>query len=369
MKYIAHPWIASSILAVLSLWVSFAVAQERRAPVTVATAELGPLFQEVSLTGTATARRVSKLSPRVDGLVAEMLIDAGDMVQKGEVLVRLDKDLADIELASARAALDEAEAQLKEATRQRDEAAELVAKKHIPETTYESTIAQVEINEAAVKRLQAEYRRQQEIVERHIIRAPFDGVVGAKLVEVGEWVQTGTPVIELVEIDTLRVDVPVPQHYFRQVEIGTPATVRFDALPDRTFEAQVTMKVPVSNPAARTFPVRIEMDNRARLKAPGMSARVTLLMREEGAADALKVPRDAVVRLPDGSQTVWLITDKDGVPSATPVVVRTGRSAGNSIEILGKALNPSDRIVVRGNENLQPGQPVRIIDDDSRTEG
>lgn len=372
VKHFANPGIAGSVfraLVVLTLGIPLAAAQDRPAPVTIAIAEVGPLFQEVSLTGTAMARRVSKLSPKVDGLVAEMLVDEGDPVALGEVLVRLDQELAEIELASAYAALEEAEARLKEAMRQRDEAAELVAKKHIPQTTYEGTIAQVEINEAAAKRLRAEHGRQKEIVERHVIRAPFDGTVGDKLVEVGEWVQTGTPVIELVEIDNLRVDVPVPQHYFRQVNVGTPAIVRFDALPDQTFETQVTMKVPVSNPAARTFPVRIEMDNRAGLKAPGMSARVTFLLREDGEADALKVPRDAVVRRPDGSQTVWLVTDKDGIPSAIPVAVETGRTAGTSIEILGDALNPSDKIVVRGNENLQPGQPVRIIRDDTSGEG
>ncbi len=337
-------------------------AEETATPVTISVAEIAPVFQEIPLNGTVTARRVSKLSPRVDGLVDEVLVDEGDSIEAGAVLLRLDQVLADIESSRAHAALEEARARYKEAIRQRDEAADLVAKKHIASTAYEKSIAEVEINAAAVKRLEAEHRRQRELVKRHSIRAPFAGVIGRKLVEIGQWVETGSAVFELVEIDVLRIEVPVPQFYFGAVALGTPAAVRFDALPGQIFEAAVTMKIPVSNTTARTFPIRIEMDNKSRLKAPGMSARVSLLLQEETHTAALQLPRDAVVRKPDGSQTVWVVSEENGVLSAVPVIVEVGRAARGKVEIVSGALNPGDRVVINGNEILRPGQHIRIIE-------
>lgn len=355
----ALPYSAIAWLCVLSV---VAVAADTATPVTISVAEIAPVFQEVPLNGNVTARRVSSLSPKVDGLIDEILVDEGDSVAAEDVLLRLDKVLAEIELSRAQAALQEARARHKEAIRQRDEAADLVSKKHIAATTYENSIAEVEINSAAVMRLTAEHRRQRELLERHSVRAPFGGVIGRKLVEIGQWVETGSAVFELVEIDVLRIDVPVPQFYFNRVEIGTPAAVSFDALPGLIFEAAVSMKIPVSNPSGRTFPIRIEMDNQTRIKAPGMSARVSLLLQEEGPAAALQLPRDAVVRKPDGSQTVWVVSEENGVLSAVPVVVEVGRAVRGKVEIVSGAVNPGDRVVINGNEILRPGQHVRIIE-------
>jgi membrane fusion protein (multidrug efflux system) len=354
-------WSFTGLLACFALLNTSAGAEEA-APITVAVASIAPVFEEIPLTGTVTARRVSQLSSQVQGLVAEILVDDGYAVEAGDVLVRLDKVLAEIDLTSSRAALEESEARHTEAIRQRNEAADLVDKNHIASTTYEGSIAEVNINQASVKRLRAELRRQSEIVDRHTIRAPFSGVIGDKLVEVGQWVETGTALVELVEIDVLRVDVPVPQVYFTSIGIGTPVSVRFDSLPHRSFDAKVTMKIPISSPAARTFPIRIEMENAERLKTPGMSARVSVVLREDRDATALQLPRDAIVHKPDGSKTVWVINERDGLLHAKPLVVQTGRTTRGRIEILGGEENPGDRVVLHGNEILQPDQRVRIVE-------
>ena len=342
---------------------SMQVAQTQETPpvpVSVIKVAVAPMYEEIPLTASVTSPRLSRISPRVAGLVSEVLVEAGDSVRRGDTLLRLDEVMARIEQQQSRAQLNEARARLKEAKRQRDEAAELVKNKHIPSTTYEATIADVEINEATVARLEAAYAMQKEIVTRHKILAPFDGVVTGKLVESGEWVDTRTPLFELAQIDVLRVDIPLPQYYYNLVGVGTPVSIRFDSLPDRIFEANITMKVPMGSPSARTFPVRIDIRNNERIIAPGMSARVSIRLQQT--EDAVLLPRDAIVRNPDSSELIWVLDDSTGSTRVRGIKVQTGRSFRNNVEIIDSPLKLNDRVVVRGNEILTQNQAVRVIE-------
>ena len=338
---------------------SFTAADEAT-PVSIVKAERASVYDEVPLTGSVESRRVSRLSPKTSGYVETVLVDEGDHVSRDEALLRLDRQMAEIEQDRIRAVLRAAEARLAEVKRQRDEAAELVEKKHIPSTNYESMVSEVEIARASLQRLQTDLARQREILQRHTIRAPFDGVIGEKLVEAGQWVETGTALFQLVEFDVLRIDIPVPQYYISRIDIGTPADVRFDALPGYSLQGSVTTKIPVGSVSGRTFPVRIEFDNRDRRIAPGMSARVRIRLADGERTESLLLPRDTIVRKPDGSSTVWVISEKDGTPVVRPVVVQTGRSFHGNVEITGGDIRAGDRVVIRGNEILEPGQSVSI---------
>ena len=158
----------------------------------------------------------------------------------------------------------------------------------------------------------------------------------------------------------LRVNVPVPQFYFNDVQLGTPVRLTFDAYPGRDFLAEVTMKVPMSNVSTRTFPVKIDLDNSERLLAPGMSARVIFQLNDAASELSLLLPQDAVVRKPDGSESIWVLQPEGGSLTARQVQVRTGRSYRENIEITAGEVQAGDRVVVRGNEILRPGQRVEI---------
>ena len=144
------------------------------------------------------------------------------------------------------------------------------------------------------------------------------------------------------------------------MQLGTPVRLTFDAYPDREFHAGVTMKVPESSETARTFPVRIDLDNSERLIAPGMSVRAVFQLGNAGEADTLLLSQDALVRKPDGSKSIWVIrTDGEGM-KASQVAVSTGRAYRENIEITAGDVRAGDRVVVRGNEILRPGQLVEI---------
>jgi len=355
--------------ALLLLIPRLVIGQPAGLPVLVERVGLAPVADELILTGTATARRTSSISPFSDGLVTEMLVDVGDVVSAGEVLAKLDGVIAGHELATALASLDEARAQLRDAVRRRDEAARVHADNLIAASTYESAVAEADIRKAAVARLQAEYERQQEIVRRYQVRAPFAGIIARKFVEVGQWVQRSQALFELVDAEVLRIDVPVPQSYFSSIDEGTPATVRFDALGERPIEGRVSTRVPISDNAARTFLARVELDNSRGLFAPGMSVSVTFRPGASQKDDALHVPRDALVRAPDGSYRLWLAEgegDQTTARSATVEVSRfNGKFAVISTAAGGGQIKAGDRVIVRGNEGLSPGQSIRIIESGS----
>lgn len=355
-------WIWLSCI-VLVLKFSSLSAEEIGLPVSIAGVTLGKLNEEIPLTGTVNPIRITRLSAKQAGIVETLYFDEGDAVQAGETIATIDSKLADLELARTRALFQEAEATYKEAQRQKKEAAELVNKKHISATTFESRSAEVEINAAIVQRLKTEVERQREILRRHTVVAPFNGVVTSKLVEIGQWINTDDALLEITELDQLRIEVPVPQFYFSRIQIGTRVRVVFDARPEQAINANVTATVPLGLGNARTFPIKIDIDNQDRTLAPGMSARVYLQLDERNSDEQLLIPRDALVKHSGGTETVWVIREQQGEQRAAPIAVRSGRSQNDMIEILTGDLKQSDRVIIRGNEILQPGQLVHVSEE------
>ncbi len=317
----------------------------------------GPVVRQVRLTGTVTSPRVAQVSTSVGGLVEAVHVDTGDRLEAGAPLLDLDRELAVLELERAKAATREAREQLADARRRRAEGRRLLKERNIPESEVRSREAEVRIDRAVLARLEAEQRHQAERVARHTVTAPFPGVVSRKLTEAGEWVEPGTAVVELVALEALRVDFQSPQSYYPRIGVGTGVSVRLDALPEQRLDGRVTGTIPVSDPAARTFTVRVHLDDDDVPMTPGMSAHAVLNL--ETGRRAVVVARDALIRYPDGRVTVWVVNDSDGTPTVTQRLVETGLTFGGRVEIRS-GLEAGTRVVVRGNEALEEGQRVRL---------
>lgn len=351
--------VAAAIL--LSGQPSGAVAQEAT-PVAVVSPQPVEGGPPLRFTGSLSAARNADLSPRVSGLVESVAVDAGDAANAGDVLVELDDTMAELERQRANAILAEARKRLEEAERVRDEAYALG--QNIPQTTLRAREAQVEIEAAVVARLQAELRQRVETVSRHAVLAPFDGVVARKLTEVGEWVETGTPVLTFVAVDRLRLDIQVPQEYFGLVAVDSPVRIRLDAEPNDPLTGRVAATVPLTDPDARTFLVRVMLEETDRPLIAGMSGEAAFSLK--GDRPALELPRDAVLRHPDGTTTVWIVEEGEDGPVAREREVTLGRSLSETVEVIG-GLDAGVPVVVRGNELLSDGQKVRTVED--RPEG
>lgn len=348
-------WISLAALGLGTL----AVAQEP-APVTVAQPEVRPAVERVELTGSFTARRAAQLSPRLSGLVETIDIDAGDAVAAGDVVVRLDDRLAELQLAQAEAAVAQARASFDEAVRLRDEALRLSEDRFLPDTEIQARKSAVQVARAALDVASAERDTTAERLERHAIVAPFDGVIARRLTEAGEWVETGTAVAELVAVDDLWLDVQAPQRLWPRLRQETEVSVVMDALGGRTFNAQIAARVPVSNPAARTFLLRLVLPDADADITPGMSARALLRLTSD--ADALLIPRDALIRYPDGTITVFVVDDSDSPPRVRQREITIGRVDGDRA-VVESGLESGQAVVVRGNEVLNDGDAVRVVTD------
>lgn len=326
------------------------------APVHVMTPQKLTLTRDLPLTGTLTAERNARLSPRVDGLVRTLLVDAGDRVAEGDVLVELDAELAEHALGRMSAQALQSKAQLTEAQRLVIEARKLVRERHLPRTELERREAELELAKAAYAASQAAEREQAEIVRRHALPAPFDGVIARRLTDVGEWVTRGGPVLELVGTDRVRLDVYAPQEHFLAIREDAAVQVRI-AGADEPQQGRIAALVPVGDAGARTFLVRIILEGDDVPLLPGASA--TAVIKLQGSRPALAAPKDALLRYPDGTHTVFVIEQQNGQTVARERRVEVGRS-GEQVEIL-EGLSPGERIVVRGNESLRDGAAVDIV--------
>jgi len=216
--------------------------------------------------------------------------------------------------------------------------------------------AQVEAKAADLAKLVAEEQRQAARVRRHQVTAPFAGVIGRKLTEVGEWVEPGTAVVELIATDGLRLDFQVPQHYFPRIDEQARLRVELRAMPGQGFDARIATIVPVNDPSARTFLLRADLDADGVATTPGMSAQGTL--RLHTARQGVVVSRDALLRYPDGRVTVWVVEGGGETATVTERQVQPGVGFDGKVEIRA-GLEPGMRVVTAGNEALQEGQRVQ----------
>ncbi len=327
------------------------------APVSVIQAINAPLLEEVPLTGTVTSPQIATLSTAVGGLVAKVYLDIGATVEVGTPLLQLDSELAEIDLATARASLASAQANLAEAERRVAEAQPLIKSNNIAATEVRGRESQAKIAKAELDRVRAVVQRRTAELSRHTVKAPFPGVISRKLTEAGEWVSPGAQVMELVSTNNLRVNFQVPQIYYPRINNAANLFARFDAFPE-IVSCQIISTVPINNPNARTFLIQASLNEVVDKLTPGMSAQGVLHLRTND--EGVVVPRDAIIRYADGRIVVWAVNQDEEIPKVEERVVKIGLSAAGQVEIIS-GISAGTLVVTRGNEALQPGQQISII--------
>ena len=398
----------TSLMVVTTGW-----AQGGPSPVVVAPVIQREVASQQSFVANVNPHRRTTIGSAVDGRVLEYLVNAGAAVEEDQPLAQLRTTTIEIELAGAQAELElrEAElAELKNGSRPEEIAlaeaateaaraaheyaqAKLARARRLFETSaglsrdeYESVRADALAAAAELDRAQSNERLvregprveqieqaaaqvevQQQVVDRlkdqlskYTIRSPFRGFVVSEHTEAGAWVQQGGAVAEVVEIDPVEVEVFVPESNIRFIQPGDQAQLTVEAAPGKSFTGKIDEIVPLADARARTFPVRIVVDNpevgSRRALLPGMLARVSL--PSGGHEPNLLVPKDA---LQLGGATPKVVQVVDGQAHLVPV--RTGASMGTwiAVEPLNEsALRPGDLVVTHGNERLLPGQAVTI---------
>lgn len=189
-------------------------------------------------------------------------------------------------------------------------------------------------------------------VEKMTVSAPFSGVINRRHVEVGQWVQQGAPVAEIVQLDPLYVRTGVPEALLPRLKAGDAASVTIDALGGKEFQATIAEILPVADIESRTFSVRLRVDNPQHDLLPGMFARATFAQQDD---TWLVVPKDAIVRV-RGQAMVVLAANN--MAKTVPVTLGAGDESSQAVR--GEGLKEGDQVITRGNEGLMDGMPVMV---------
>lgn len=297
-------------------------------------------FQDrINAVGTLKAIETCLLSPKVPGTVDKILVDLGDRVSTGKVVIRLDRTNFSL-------AVNQAEANFEQAEKEYRRTSNLLAEKVIPQSRFDAA-------EAAYKTSREALKIAREHLENAQIRSPIVGIVVERDVEIGQAVAPGVQVLRIVDQSSLKVDVDLPETDFGRIAVGIDARIAVNAFPGEVFSGKVTLVNPRVDRQTRTFRVRIEVPNRNGKMVDGMFTTVWLLAGER---KALAVPRDALQRLP-GSGTYYVFV-VDG-EKALKRTIATGVIGDQYTEILD-GLAEGEKVVTSGAGRLQSGIRVNV---------
>jgi membrane fusion protein (multidrug efflux system) len=272
-------------------------------------------------------------------------------VSAGDVLVRLDAADDRAQLASLRADLELAQLEDERLSGLRGSAA--------------FSQSQLDRTRAQVASLRAQVERQQVIIDRKEIRAPFDGVLGIRMVSLGDILAPGDPIVPLQSLDPVYVDFTVPERHRGAMAPGQRLEVRLEAWPGEVFRGALQVVSPEVDVRSRTLTLRGHIDNGDGRLQPGMFATVHLLLAD--AEPVLTLPRTAVSFFAYG-ESVFAIEDTGERLVVHRRPVKVGRTRGERVEILS-GLEAGERVVHTGHLKLREGAAVEIVDGPPLPEG
>jgi membrane fusion protein (multidrug efflux system) len=283
-------------------------------------------WQDV-LVGADTAGRVEWIGPQ-----------EGDSVKKGDLLVKID-------VSGLKAALDRAEAAYQLADELYQRRQRLFERKIIGQEERDRSQTERSLAGGNLRQARVEY-------ERGFVKAPISGIINHLYVDEGEFIDRGKPLLELVDVDKIKITVNVPELDVRYLRVGQTPAVRVDAFADRRLAGIVDFIAYKADPATKTFPVKVLIDNPGHEFRPGMIARVFFLRRV--VADALVAPLFALVDK-GGERLVFI--EKDGVAHARTAAI--GVIEGDRIQIT-EGLSVGDHLIVEGQKEVEEGMRVRV---------
>ena len=304
----------------------------------VASVQYREVAQTYSIDGVVEAVQQSTVSAQISGRVKEILFDAGDSVRKGQVILRIDEREAAQALAGSQAQVMQAQAAMQNTKANYERARQLFAQKFISQAALDKAQADYKVALAQAAASEAGAGQSALVQGYTAVVAPYSGVVAARLVEVGEMVTIGKPLMNGFNPAQMRVIVDVPQH--RLADIGTHPQAMVEVVPlnRRVLAAAVTVQ-PTADARTHSIRVRVSLHANEAGVYPGMFVRVHFVV---GKARKLLIPASAVVRRSE-VVAVYVVDDKNTVKLRQ---VRLGEAAGeNEIEVLS-GLNPGEQVAL-----------------------
>jgi RND family efflux transporter MFP subunit len=373
-------WLAGALVVVVIGVVAYVVTPRATAVQTTPIVTTYPSQQFVVLnaTGYVVAQRKAAIASKATGRLEWLGVTEGSRVQAGELIARLDNrdvvaqaESAEAAVRAARAALEQALAEEREANQQHARNVDLAAKGFVSQAAVDTSkarrdraVAAVANARAAIAVAEANARNARVAVDYTLIRAPFDGVILSKSANVGDMVtpfssatDSKGAVVTIADMRTLEVEADVSEASLAKIRVGMPAEITLDALPDERFRGRISRMVPTVDRAKATVMTKVKFDDIDPRILPEMSAKVSFLSQEvapEQQRPLVAVNPDTFAQR-DGSTIVFVV--RDGRAAAVPVT--PGAKIGDLTAISG-AVKPGEKAVLRPDEGLAPGALVSV---------
>jgi multidrug efflux system membrane fusion protein len=318
--------------------------------VTIAEAKSEVIPNLLTAVGDLAAVHQVNVTSDVSGRITEILFQAGANVKAGTPLLQLFDGPEQGDLASFKAQATMAQLSL-------ERARQLAARQFGPQATVDQAQSAFDQANAGIAKTQA-------IISQKLVRAPFDGELGVRKVEVGQYLTAGTQIVSLTDLSVLYANFTIPEKDSGQLKVGQIVRIKVDAYPGQTFEGKITTIEPQISTDTRNIRVQATIANPERILKPGMFVTTTVVLPDK--PPVITIPETAVDYTLYGD-SIFLITENkedDGKTSlsATRSFVQTGNRIEGRAEIL-KGLKPGDRVVAVGQLKLQSGSAVTISTD------
>jgi membrane fusion protein, multidrug efflux system len=307
--------------------------------VEAAPVKLSAVQRQIEAVGSLRSNESVIIRPEIAGRITEILFDEGQQLRKGTPLFRLDA-------AIARAQVEQAKASLVLSKANHERAEDLYRRGAGTQRARDEAVAKLHADDASLALAQA-------TLDKATLVAPFDGIIGLRRVSVGDYVTPGQDLVNLENLELLKVDFRVPEIYSRQLGVNQTVRIRLDAIPNSAYEGQVYAIDPAYDPNGRAIILRARLANRDGALRSGMFARVTLLIDER--QDAIVVPETALVPLGQ-DHFVYRVVDNKAVLTK----VKVGQRRQGQVEILD-GLERDAVIVTEGALKLRDGSAVRTV--------
>lgn len=308
-------------------------------PVEAETVQTMSVAREITAVGTLNSNESVVITAEIPGRIIEVSFEEGQKAARGQVLARLDRSILE-------AQRDRAEASLILSKANHDRAEILLRDEAISRREWDGARAQWSLDEANLRLAQAQ-------LDKTVLRAPFDGLLGLRHVSAGEYVQPGHSIVTLDDTDPIKVDFKVPEIYSGKLRVGQAVQVQVDASPGRTFSGHVYAIAPKVDPQGRSLLVRAEVPNQDESLRPGMFAQVRLVLEKK--PNALMIPEQAL--LSRGKERyVYKVVDG----AVEEAVVISGLRQRGLVEITS-GLSPGDTVITAGQMKVRPGAPVTVL--------
>jgi membrane fusion protein (multidrug efflux system) len=326
-------------------------------PTTVSATEAKKDSWALSLDAVGTVRAINgvNVTSEVPGVVEKLGFESGAEVKKGDLLVQLDDDVD-------RARLEELETA---------EATQLSGRERYTRLYEQGNASEVERDLAVSEYYQAKARTkaQRELLKQKTIRAPFDGVVGIRQVDIGQYITPGDPLVALQQLEPIYVNFSLPEQELSQIESGLKVRASLSAYPEKDFMGDITAVEPGVDADTRNFNIQASFDNDKRMMRPGMFARVTIQLPQS--EDVVVVPRTAISFNPYGDSVYVIqekkdeegnvVTNDQGEPTLMVKrrFIKTGRTRGNIVAVT-EGLEPGERVATSGLLKLRNDATVTV---------